>query len=140
MSVDVVEKPLVVVESPFKGAGWEETRRNVLYAKCAIKDCLERGEAPYASHLNFTQAGILDDTILEERYAGIMAGVRIVENFDISAFYVDFGMSAGMTKFGLTGAEKAGREIQYRKVNDLQRKLKEMGEAVPPIDLGGLLF
>lgn len=41
-----MSKPLVVIESPLKGS----FRRNVAYAKAAMRDSLARGEAPYASH------------------------------------------------------------------------------------------
>lgn len=45
---------LVVVESPYAG----DVERNVAYAKRCVLDCLKRGEAPYASHLFFTQSGV----------------------------------------------------------------------------------
>jgi len=64
---------LVYVESPFKGENWELTARNVYYARLCVRDCLKRGEAPYASHLFFTQAGILNDAIQAERDLGSSA-------------------------------------------------------------------
>ena len=53
----------VIVESPYAG----DVERNERYARACIRDCLLRGEAPFASHLLYTQAGVLDDTIKEER-------------------------------------------------------------------------
>jgi hypothetical protein len=47
---------LVIIESPYAG----DVEPNVAYAKAAVLDCLSRGEAPYASHLFFTQDGILN--------------------------------------------------------------------------------
>ncbi len=54
---------LVVIESPYAG----DVQANVAYAKRCVADCLRRGESPYASHLFFTQDGILDDLKPEER-------------------------------------------------------------------------
>lgn len=82
----------VVVESPYAG----EVERNVAYARAAVKDCLARGEAPIASHLLFTQPGILDDDIPEERAAGIAAGLEWAGFADVAAFYVNRGWSTGM--------------------------------------------
>lgn len=47
----------VVVESPFAG----DIQKNIEYARKCMADCLKRGEAPFASHLLYTQDGILDD-------------------------------------------------------------------------------
>ena len=60
----------VVIESHYAG----DVEANLAYAKRCVHDCLARGEAPYASHLLFTQAGILDDLIPEERRRGIESG------------------------------------------------------------------
>ena len=49
---------LVIVESPYAG----DIETNVKYARRCVKDSLMRGEAPIASHLLYTQEGILDDT------------------------------------------------------------------------------
>lgn len=68
---DPTNMPLVVIESPYTG----DVEGNVAYAKRCVMDCLKRGEAPYASHLFFTQPGILDDLKPEERMRGILAGL-----------------------------------------------------------------
>jgi hypothetical protein len=39
-----------------------DLRRNIRYAQLCVLDCLQRGEAPFASHLLYTQ--VLDDGIL----------------------------------------------------------------------------
>jgi DNA polymerase I-like protein with 3'-5' exonuclease and polymerase domains len=46
----------VIVESPFAGGF-----ANVKYSRECIKDCLNRGESPFASHLLYTQKGVLND-------------------------------------------------------------------------------
>lgn len=62
---------LVIVESPFAG----DLPKNIAYARAAVRDSLARGEAPIASHLLYTQPGILDDDIPAERQWGIDAGL-----------------------------------------------------------------
>ena len=101
----------VIVESPFAG----DVERNVRYARRAIRDCLERGEAPFASHLLYTQPGVLDDNLIDERDRGIAAGLELAKRADASAFYVDHGMTRGMI-LGLAAARAAGREIEQRSI------------------------
>ena len=82
----------VVLESPFAG----EIDRNVAYARRCVRDCLKRGEAPIASHLLFTQPGILRDEIPEERELGIEAGLAWVPVAEKIVVYTDHGISDGM--------------------------------------------
>ncbi|WP_230280254.1 hypothetical protein [Croceicoccus sp. Ery15] len=83
---------LVIIESPFAG----EIEANVEYARRAMSDSLKRGEYPIASHLLYTQPGILRDEIPEERELGIMAGLAWRRVADRAVFYVDRGWSGGM--------------------------------------------
>ena len=102
----------VIIESPFAG----DVKRNIDYARQCMKDCLLRGEAHYASHLLFTQPGILDDKIPEERLWGIKAGFLWGELASKTVVYTDLGISEGM-KLGIENAKKQGRIIEYRKLN-----------------------
>lgn len=83
---------LVIIESPYAG----EVDANVAYARRALADSLRRGEAPIASHLLYTQAGVLDDDKPEERALGIEAGLQWAARGDLTVFYVDRGWSRGM--------------------------------------------
>jgi hypothetical protein len=109
----------VDVESPYMGKTDSEVNRNILYARACIRDCLLRGEVPFASHLFFTQPGILDDNVSEERVMGINAGKAIIESLPqaITVVYRDLGISKGM-EFGITLAEKQGRTIEYRTLGE----------------------
>lgn len=92
MTNKVVAKP-VVLETPFAG----NVEANIRYARKCMHDMLQRGEAPYASHLLYTQDGVLDDTIPEERTLGIEAGFAWKHIPGVhTVFYLDKGMSAGM--------------------------------------------
>jgi len=100
---------LVIIESPFAG----EIERNQAYARAAMKDCLLKGEAPYASHLLYTQPGVLDDTDKEQRKLGIEAGLCWGEMASKTVVYTDLGISEGM-KQGINGALIEGRKVEYR--------------------------
>lgn len=82
----------VILESPFAG----EVERNIEYARMAVRDSLLRGESPIASHLLYTQKGILNDDIESERMLGIKAGLEWKNVADKHVFYIDYGYSKGM--------------------------------------------
>lgn len=104
----------VDIESPYSAPTEAEIKRNIRYARAAVRDCLLRGETPYASHLFFTQTGILDDNVAEDRTLGINAGKHIIQKLGaMTVVYVDLGISKGM-EFGITLAEKDGRTIEIR--------------------------
>ena len=99
----------VIVESPYAG----DIEKNIKYARKALADCLGRGEAPFVSHLLYTQ--VLDDTIPKERVKGINAGFAWGLTADYVAVYADLGISSGMKK-AIIFYENLGIEIKYRKI------------------------
>ena len=98
-----------ILESPFAG----NIELNIAYAKLCIRDMLLRGEAPIASHLLFTQPGLLDDTKPEQRTLGIAAGHAWIEVADEVVVYGDLGISKGM-ELGIQNARKVEKPITYR--------------------------
>lgn len=103
----------VILESPYAG----DIERNVRYARLCIKDSLLRGEAPIASHLLYTQEGILDDDIPNERKLGIDAGLAWKSVADLHVFYIDYGMSTGM-KYALEYAQENEIVVEFRYLTD----------------------
>ena len=101
----------VILESPFAG----DVERNIQYARQCIRDSLSRGEAPIASHLLYTQPGILDDNIPHERQWGIDAGLAWKSVAEASVVYEDYGISNGM-QYGIDVAKKAGLAVEYRRI------------------------
>lgn len=83
---------LVIIESPYAG----DIEANTEYARRAMRDSLERGEAPLASHLLYPQPGILREDVPEERAWGIAAGLEWRRVAEHHVFYVDRGWSSGM--------------------------------------------
>lgn len=107
----------VILESPYAGASNAEIARNVRYARAALRDSLQRGEAPIASHLLYTQPGVLDDAVPAERQQGIDAGLAWRTVAEASVVYTDLGISRGM-EYGIAAAEAAGVPVEYRTVPD----------------------
>lgn len=104
----------VLIESPYKAATLALIERNVQYARAAMLDCLKRGEAPFASHVLYTQ--VLDDATPEERALGIAAGLALGDKLDITAVYQDLGITDGM-RLGIVRAQAIGRPIEFRSIN-----------------------
>lgn len=102
---------LVIIESPYAG----DIARNETYARRCLADSLARGEAPIASHLLYTQPGVLDDADPIQRHQGIAAGLAWGVHADLTAIYVDRGTSAGMAE-GIARAIAEGRTIEYRSI------------------------
>ena len=102
---------LVIIESPYAG----DVEANIADARRCVRDSLLRGEAPIASHLLYTQEGILDDNIPEERTHGIDAGLAWRSVAEASIVYTDKGISRGMT-YGIVAAESAGIPVEYRTI------------------------
>lgn len=78
-----------------------------------MRDCLQRGEAPYASHLLYTQDGVLDDGDKAERSLGIEAGLCWGDKAEATVVYADLGISGGMHQ-GIARAKAAGRPVEIR--------------------------
>ena len=101
----------VIVESPFAG----DIETNLRYVRACMRDCLLRGEAPYASHALYTQAGVLRDDLPDERKHGIEAGFAWRAAAELTVFYVDRGWSRGMLQ-GKADCEAKGLPFEERSV------------------------
>lgn len=100
----------VIIESPFAGADRDKKQA---YLRAAMIDSIGRGEAPFASHMLYTQ--LLDDDVPSERMMGMRCGFAWIEVADMTAVYEDLGISEGM-KRGIQVAEIQGRKVEYRRL------------------------
>lgn len=105
----------VVLESPYAG----DIPRNINYARLCVADALARGEAPLASHLLYTQPGVLRDDKPDERAAGIAAGHAWLPQAEALVVYEDFGISEGM-RYALVQADAQGIPVEFRKLGRVQ--------------------
>jgi len=100
---------LVFLESPYAG----DVVAHVHYARAAMADCIKRHEAPFASHLLYTQPGILNDHNPTERRLGIAAGLMWAAVAAETVVYDDLGVTPGMEQ-GIMDAVAAGRPVTFR--------------------------
>jgi len=101
----------VIIESPYAG----DTERNLRYLRACMRDCLQRGDAPFASHGLYTQPGVLDDDMPEERKLGMQAGQAWTGAADAVIVYGDLGVSDGM-RAGVQRANLDGVPIEHRRL------------------------
>jgi len=113
-----MNKPIVILESPYAG----DIERNIKYARACLRDCLMRGESPHASHLLYTQPGVLDDNSPEERKLGIEAGFEFRRLATKTVVYNDFGISSGM-KCGIENSEKNNIPVEYRSIHSHEERV-----------------
>jgi hypothetical protein len=112
---------LVIIESPYAGSSknpvvsFFQRWANRRYARKCVRDSLSRGEAPIASHLLYTQPGILCDEVASERQWGIDAGLAWRHMACASVVYTDRGVSAGM-RYGIVAAENADVPVEFRSI------------------------
>lgn len=104
----------VILESPYAG----NITMNEEYARACVRACLMRGESPIASHLLYTQRGILDDRVPSERALGIAAGLAWRPAADVSIFWTDLGWSNGM-RAALQSAREEGRPYEFRAIDGI---------------------
>lgn len=104
------EKPkFVIIESPYAG----DVEKNIEYGRMCLRDSILRGEVPFASHLLYTQEGVLDDNDPIERDLGIELGLQVGRIATSTVVYTDRGISKGM-EYGIARAKEEGREVEYR--------------------------
>jgi hypothetical protein len=69
------------------------------------------------SHLLYTQPGVLNDDVPEERQKGIEGGLAWGLAAEKTVVYYDLGMTPGMEQ-GIVEARRAGRPVEYRSILD----------------------
>lgn len=118
---------LAVIESPYSADSFVAFARNVRYARAAVLDAIRLGYAPLASHLLYTQEGILSEATPEERARGIACG-HVPYRYSAKLFdmqpndgyarvaclvYPDLGITEGM-KAGIKEAKTYGCHVYHR--------------------------
>ena len=137
----------VIVESPFatrtiimpNGSEYVVHQDgNVSYARACMHECLaQRNEAPYASHLLYTQPHVLDDDVPHERELGIRAGLEIGSFAQLRIFFLDRGFSSGMAQ-ALKFAEEIkqpcaarflkGHDIGWKADPEVLERIRQCGQ------------
>ena len=112
----------------------EESARHARYLAACLRDCIERGETPYASHAILTLPGVLRDDVPEERERGIAAGFAMRRGMQLTAIYINCyedewysrGMHAGIADAMALGVQvslgqgPAKHEVETRRLSPAQ--------------------
>lgn len=106
---------LVQVESPYASEHDLVIEFHEWYLAACLRDCLLRGEAPFASHGLYTRRGVLRDRDRDERRIGITAGFAFRAVTTLTAVYEDLGLTPGMVA-GIEDAKVSGRRIEHRQL------------------------
>lgn len=112
-------KTRVLIESPFgrntdgSQCTPEQYDRNTRYLYRAIRDSLERGEAPFASHALYPL--VLDDPDQRQRRQGMESGFAWGECAQLIAVYADHGITPGMIE-GIDRWENLGITVERRAI------------------------
>jgi len=104
----------VFLASPLSAPDTASLRKNLAYARRAMKDSISRGEAPFVPHLLYPL--VLRDDDPEERSLGMSAGNAWLHAAEAIILYADLGISTGMnSELQLAIAAKIPVEIRYIK-------------------------
>jgi hypothetical protein len=114
----------VIIESPYGG----DVDVNVAYGRRALRDALQRGEAPIVSHLLYDQPAVLNDAIPDERELGSDAADAWLGAAEACVVYTDLGISDRMWR-GIEAARQAGVPVEFRKLGRLTIRLLRLAES-----------
>jgi hypothetical protein len=128
---------IVIVESPYAADTPQGIEENVEYARRCMRAILLRGDAPYASHLLYTQPGVLRDEVPGERAMGMNAGWEFYRVAGECAAFIDRGVSKGMYA-GLQRAFELFVPVKYYLLSD-EGLLVDTTEAIEQQTYDGLL-
>lgn len=129
----------VNLESPMRGCNnWQA------YLKLCMKDSMDRGEAPFASHAMYPF--FLDDDDPKQRRQGLEMGHEYLQKSQAVVFYVDLGMSPGML-IALDRALAFKKRVEFRCIHEdkfaedfyreVHRNMKEAYSIAPTTGEGG---
>jgi len=105
----------VIVESPYQATSQDMFTTHLNYARACMHDSLMRGEAPFLSHLLYTQ--VLNDDDPPQREIGLEAGFLWGFCAELVAVYIDFDISAGMQQ-GIQRYQQHGIPVEMRSLRD----------------------
>ena len=112
--MSVIPPPrLVIVESPFRATEHRTAAQHREFLRCALADCIRRGESPFASH-HLTPEVLHDDSPFE-RALGIHLGLAWGAHADLIAVYSQLGVSAGMRQ-AIIHYKASGKQIEWREI------------------------
>jgi hypothetical protein len=123
----------VIIETPYVG----DVDGNVAYARRAMRDALQPGEAPIVSRLLHARSAVLDDAISDQRELDADAGDAWLAVAEACVVYTDLGISDRMWR-GIEAARKARVPVEFRKLGRLTTRLLRLAAGRAQMErLGG---
>lgn len=116
---------LVMIETPLMARGERTMEMNLQYARICMLDSIQKGEAPFAMHLLYTQ--VLDDRIADQRKQGMECGLAWLLRADSVILYCDHGVSGGM-KAAYKKALANNKNIELRVINEHNEKIVQQAK------------
>lgn len=111
---------LVVVESPWRGLANKRLpdpyAKSKHYLRQCLRDCLVRGEIPWASHAVLAWTRALYEEDADQRAEGIQVCKDMIQHHAQKVvLYVDFGITTGMHE-ALIWARMHGKPTEERRI------------------------
>jgi len=103
----------ILVETPAVTATTVVPGRNVTYARRAMRDALERGEAPLMPDVLYLLSGVVDEDVPTDRALGLLAGYTWAAHAEAVVVYMDYGISPAVAE-AVDNAKALGLEVEYR--------------------------
>ena len=110
--IETPSLPMLTGPCDILWADWVDVERP--YAMTCLADSLQRGEAPFLSHLLYTD--VVDSRDPEEHALSIQRAREWYEAADMCAVYLDLGISGEM-QAGINVAEEWGIPIIERRIH-----------------------
>ena len=98
----------VYICSPYRARSCAQMDRNIEYAQQITRMAIQVGLAPITPHLDMTQC--LDERKMEERVAGMAAGLELMKSCDLVVVGTRYGISEGMDA-EIAAAKAEGIEV-----------------------------
>ena len=125
------QKTRTFIASPYRG----DIERNQAYLIECMQDSIDKGEAPFAPHMMYTQ--VLDDDNESEREAGIDCGIAFMGVCDKMAVYIDNGVSEGM-HHEIKKAYELGLDVEFRNIEKSRFTGKDVTFEIDGAEVEGL--
>lgn len=107
------QRRTALLVTPFMAEDPSKAARMVRYALRATRDSLNKGEAPLASHLFFSEVLNIRNPI--ERDIGLQSQLNWMKACDVVVVYLDFGITPAM-QVAINNAILRHRKIEYRTI------------------------
>lgn len=109
-------KKAAVIITPFAAEDYSKAAAVKRYGDRCIKDSVQRGESPVASHLFYYDVLNVKNPI--ERDIGLLSQLTWIPKCDIVVVYVDFGITPAM-RVAINVAQLKSKKLEFRTIGSV---------------------